>query len=163
MKNLIKNEDVKLRDVNDGDLPIFFDQQLDSFANHMAAFTSKDHTDKTAFMNHWSNILLSQNIEKKTILWNGCVVGNILRFDQFGNQEVSYWIGREYWGKGLATNALLKFLNYVKSRPLHARAAKDNVASIRVLEKCGFIISGEDRGYANARGEEVEEFILKLE
>lgn len=93
---------------------------------------------------------------------NAEVLPNIVSFEQSGKPQVGYWIGKEYWGKGLATRALTEFLGLVKARPLYARAAKDNIASIRVLEKCRFTISGEGKGFSNARGEEVEEFILKL-
>lgn len=128
----------------------------------MAAFTVKDPADKGAFMEHWRRILADEAIMKKTILFDGDVVGNVLSFEQSGEREVSYWIAKKYWGKGVATKALSEFLDLVKTRPLYARAAKDNFASIRVLEKCGFEISGEDKGFSNARGEEVEEFILEL-
>jgi RimJ/RimL family protein N-acetyltransferase len=154
--------DVLLRDVTEDDLPIFFDQQLDLDANHMAAFTAKDPADRDAFTAHWTKILGDETITKKTILFDGHVVGHVLSFEQFGKPEVSYWLGKKYWGKGLATRALSKFLGHIKARPLYARTAKDNIASLRVLEKCGFMISGEDKGFSNARGEEVEEFILEL-
>lgn len=71
-------------------------------------------------------------------------------------------MGREFWGRGLATAALAQFLQIQTTRPLYARAAKDNVASIRVLQKCGFTICGQDKGFANGRLAEVEEYILKL-
>ena len=90
------------------------------------------------------------------------MVGHVASFERFGKLEVTYWIGREYWGKGIATKALSAFLNDLKSRPLYARAAKDNVASLRVLERCGFTICGYEKAFANARGEEVEEAILEL-
>ncbi|ASS95382.1 GNAT family N-acetyltransferase [Peribacillus simplex] len=154
---------VRLREVKESDLPIFFEQQLDPAANYMAAFTSKDPSDEVAFLTHWKNILSNLDIQKMTILCNGCVAGNILKFEQFGNPEVSYWIGKQYWGKGIASEALLNFLPKIKVRPLYARAAKDNLASIRVLEKCGFERFDEDKGYSHTRGKEVEEFILKLE
>jgi len=153
---------VILRDTTEDDLPIFFEQQLDSDANYMAAFTAKDPTDKDAFTAHWAKILGDDTKINKTILLNEQVAGYVACFEQFGEPEVSYWIGKEYWGRGLATKALSDFLGYVKVRPLYARVAKDNIASLRVLEKCGFTISGEDKGFSNARGEEVEEFILKL-
>ena len=153
---------VLLRDTTEDDLPIFFEQQLDSDANYMAAFTAKDPTDKDAFTAHWAKILSDHTKINKTILLNERVAGYVACFEQFGELEVSYWIGKEYWGRGLATKALSDFLGYVKVRPLYARVAKDNIASIRVLEKCGFTISGEDKGFSNARAEEVEEFILKL-
>ncbi|MEK5643306.1 GNAT family N-acetyltransferase [Paenibacillus rhizosphaerae] len=156
------NNEVILRDVNKEDLPIFFEQQLDKTANHMAAFTAKDPTDKIAFMSHWHKILDDDRIIKKTVLFNDQVAGHVSSFEQFGEPEVSYWIGREYWGRGIATRSLSQLLEYVSIRPLFARAAKDNTASIRVLEKCGFKICGEDKGFSNARAEEVEEYVLKL-
>jgi RimJ/RimL family protein N-acetyltransferase len=158
----VMTSDVILREMTKDDLPIFFVYQLDPTANYMAAFTAKDPTDRNAFTVHWEKILYDEGIEKKTIIFNGQVAGQVLSFQQFGEPEVSYWIGKEYWGKGVATKALSQFLNHLKIRPLYARAAKDNIASIRVLEKCGFTIFGEDEGFSNARGEDVEEFILKL-
>jgi RimJ/RimL family protein N-acetyltransferase len=154
--------DVVLRDVTAGDLPIFFDQQLDPTANHMAAFTCADPADRDAFDAHWTKILGDDTITTRTILFGGNVAGHIASFERLGEPEVTYWIGREYWGNGVATRALMAFLGLVRVRPLHARAAKDNVASLRVLERCGFVVAGDDKGFANARGEEVEEFILTL-
>lgn len=153
---------VVLRDATEDDLPVFFEYQLDPDANHMAAFTAKDPSDKDAFAAHWRRILSDESITKRTVLLDGRVAGNIVSFEQCGEREVSYWIGKEHWGKGVATEALSEFLDLTKTRPLYARAAKDNAASIRVLEKCGFMVSGEDKGFSNARGEEVEEFVLKL-
>ena len=129
----------------------------------MAAFTAKDSTDKDAFFDHWTKIITDETITIKTILFKGIVTGHVSNFEQFGEPEVSYWIGKEYWGQGIATKALSEFLEYIKVRPLYARAAKDNLASNRVLEKCGFNIISEDKGFSNARGKDVEEFILKLE
>ena len=154
--------DLLLRDVIEDDLPIFFEQQLDSDANYMAAFTAKNPADRDAFTSHWNKILGDHTNTNKTILFAGQVVGHIASFERWGKREVTYWLGKEYWGKGLATKALTEFLGHVKERPVYARAAKDNTASIRVLNKCGFEISGEDKGFSNARGREVEEFILEL-
>jgi len=156
--------DVLLRDVTEGDLPIFFEQQLDPAANRMAAFTAKDPADKAAFTAKWAKILVDDSITKRTILVGGQVAGNIGAFvaPWSGQLEVTYWIGREFWGKGIATKALVEFLSAVKIRPVYARAAKDNLASLRVLEKCGFTITGYERGFANARGGEVEEVVLEL-
>lgn len=153
---------VALRDVTEDDLPTFFEQQLDPLASHMAAFTTKDPSDKDAFAAHWTKILADDTITIKTILIDGCMAGHVAQFERFGEPEVTYWIGREYWGKGVATEALSEFLRDVKMRPLYARAAKDNVASIRVLEKCGFTLTAYETGFANARGEEIEEAILRL-
>jgi RimJ/RimL family protein N-acetyltransferase len=153
---------VLLRDVSDDDLPIFFEQQLDPAANHMAAFTAEYPADRDAFTEKWTKILDDDIITKKTILFEGHVAGHVVSFERFGKPEVAYWIGKEFWGKGIATRALSELLSGLKTRPLYARAAKDNIASIRVLEKCGFTISGYEKAFANARGEEIEEAILKL-
>lgn len=90
------------------------------------------------------------------------MVGHVSKFEMFGDPNVSYWIGKEYWGEGIATRALSMFLDLIEERPLYARAAKDNIASIRVLEKCRFIVIAEDKGYSNARLADVEEFIFML-
>ena len=156
------SDDVRLRNVEEPDLQVFFEQQLDPTANHMAAFTARDPSDKDAFMAHWTKLLADDTITKRTILFGGQIAGNIVCFEWDGKPEVGYWIGREYWGKGIATNALSALLGIVKERPLYAAAAKDNAASIRVLEKCGFAITGYGRGFSNARGEEIEEVILEL-
>jgi ribosomal protein S18 acetylase RimI-like enzyme len=130
----------------------------------MAAFTAKDPMDREAFMSKWTGILADGTITKQTILFDEHVAGNVVSFvaPWSGKREVSYWIGRAFWGKGIATKALSQLLSHLKARPLYARAAKDNIASIRVLKKCGFTITGFEKGFANARGEEIEEAILEL-
>jgi RimJ/RimL family protein N-acetyltransferase len=154
---------IVLREVLMSDLPIFFDQQLDPEANWMAAFTRKDPSDRDAFMAHWTKILKDEASTIQTILFNGSVAGSVSSYvDEDEHLEVSYWIGKPYWGKGIATRALSAFLEHSKIRPLYARAAKDNVGSLRVLEKCGFTRIGQGRGFSEARGEEVEEFLLRL-
>lgn len=156
---------VLLRDVTEEDLPILFEHQNDPDANRMAAFPARD---RPAFMEHWAKILADDTLTKKTILFDGQVAGNVVSFEQSGESLVGYWIGRQYWGEGIATRALSAFLGHVKTRPLHAHVAKHNVASIRVLEKCGFTICGEDTVPLRAgpeevaEGEEIEEFIMKL-
>ena len=155
--------DFSLRDVLEADLPIFFTYQLDPDAQTMAAFTVKDPTDRQAFLMHWHRILADPSTINRTIVVDGQVAGSVSSYQDDGHPEVTYWLGRNYWGKGLATRALTEFLAHANpTRPIYARAAKDNIGSLRVLEKCGFRIIGEDRGFANARGREVEEFLLQL-
>ena len=153
---------IELRDILEQDLEIIFSQQQDPQANYMAAFTAENPADENAFTIKWAKILGNGTFVKRAILYDGRVAGHIVKFEQFGEPEISYWIGKEYWGRGVATRALALFLEVVQERPLFARAAKDNAASIRVLQKNGFTIIGEGKGYANARGEEIEEYILKL-
>ncbi len=144
----------------ESDLPIFFEQQLDPAAAQMAALPSRG---REAFMAHWVRIMADDSILIKAILFNDSVAGNIVCFDQLGEREVGYWLGKEYWGKGIATQALTEFLDYIDTRPLSAHVAKHNIASRRVLEKCGFIISGEDSFFSQALGKNVEEYILILD
>jgi RimJ/RimL family protein N-acetyltransferase len=151
-----------LRNVAESDLPTLFEQQLDPTAIHMAAFTAKDPADRDAFMAHWRKILADDSIIKRTILLDGRVAGHVSKFARDGQPEVTYWIGKEYWGQGVATRALSEFLRELPMRPLHARVALDNIASMRVLEKCGFTISSYGKGFANARNAEIEEAVLIL-
>jgi RimJ/RimL family protein N-acetyltransferase len=153
---------ILLRDINKADLPIFFNQQLEPEANYMAAFTTKHPEGRGAFNARWTKILANENTTNKTILFQGQVAGHISSFIMFGEREVSYWLGKEFWGKGIATATLKEFLHLEKTRPLYGRAARDNLASIRVLEKCGIEVSGYNKDFADGRGEEVEEVILKL-
>jgi RimJ/RimL family protein N-acetyltransferase/quercetin dioxygenase-like cupin family protein len=127
--------------VEESDLPVFFEHQLDPEATRMAGFPSRD---RESFMAHWNRILEDESVVKKTILFDGAIAGNVVSFLQAGEREVGYWIDREFWGRGVATRALAEFLNVEARRPLYASAARHNVASIRVLEKCGFRISGEE-------------------
>lgn len=154
--------DVQLREVTRDDLAVFFDYHRDAEANRMAAFTSEVPGDRGAFDAQWDRILGDNAMVKRTVLYDGRVAGNVLSFEQFGEPSVGYWIGREHWGKGVATRALTAFLEVVTVRPLYARIAKDNVGSLRVLEKCGFTVAGEERGFAAARGTEIDELVLVL-
>jgi RimJ/RimL family protein N-acetyltransferase len=152
-----------LRDVRKEDLPVFFQNQLDEDASYMAAFTSKDPADQEAFSAHWDKILADPTVTIQTILYDGCNAGHVLSYEDEGKPEVSYWIGKAYWGKGIATQALREFLAHKNEiRPIYARVARDNVASRKVLQKCGFTTIGESRGYANARGEEIDELLMEL-
>ena len=149
---------VRLRDVLEADLPILFEHQQDPEASRMAAFPSRD---REAFQAHWrTKILGDATVAKKTILFDGRVAGNIVSFEREGKKLVGYWIGREFWGQGVATSALAQFLETEPGRPLYANVAKHNVGSIRVLEKCGFRISaGEPPGPGD---DGVEEIVMEL-
>lgn len=152
-----------LRDVVNDDLPIFFEYQLDPEATYMAAFTAKDPTNQEAFMTHWLRNLANETTINKTIVLDGHVAGSVASYEEEGKPEVTYWLGKDYWGKGIATWALTEFLtHHNQTRPIYARVAKDNLGSRRVLEKCGFRIIGEAKGFANTRGQEIEEFLLEL-
>src|SRR5918996_4586270 len=152
-----------LREVRDEDLPLLFEQRADPVAVHMAAFTAPDHTDREAFERRWSRLRADETVLALVIVVDDEVAGTIGSWGDSGEREVTYWIGRYYWGKGIATDALDAFLAVDRSRPLHARVASDNVASRRVLEKCGFHVIETERSVAGARSAEIEELVLRLD
>ncbi len=136
------SDEVRLRDVEPDDLPIFYEQQLDPDATRMAAFPARD---RASFDAHWAaNILGNPATSKQTILLDGQVAGNIGSWSQDGVRLVGYWIGKTYWGRGVATRALAAFLRLETERPLRAHVVKHNVGSIRVLEKCGFRLERQE-------------------
>ena len=131
---------ISLRDVTESDLDVFFTQQLDEVATAMAAFKPRD---REAFDKHWAKILADDSTNQRTITAEGEVVGNIVSWVQDGHREIGYWIGRPFWGRGIATAAVARFVSETVELPLQAWVADHNVASIRVLEKCGFVRSDE--------------------
>ena len=132
---------VLLRDVEESDLPLFFEHQLDTEATRMAGFPSRD---RESFVAHWNRILEDDSVVKRTILFDDEVAGNIVSFVNSGEREVGYWIGREFWSRGVASQALAGFLRLEARRPLHATVVRHNLASIKVLKKCGFSVTGEE-------------------
>jgi RimJ/RimL family protein N-acetyltransferase len=151
---------VRLRDIVDDDLPVFFEFQLDPEAGRMAAFEGRE---RASFMAHWRRILVDESVVKQTVLYDGQVAGNIVSFEQAGQREVGYWLGRAFWGKGVATRALSAFLELERRRPLYGYVASHNIGSLRVLEKCGFTLRGEKEGFSYVGGDAVSAFILVLE
>lgn len=152
---------VTLREILPADLDVFFAHQLDPEANRMAAFVGKDPSDRAVFDDRWQRILASTRNVNRTILVDGRIAGHIAIFPMGDDREVTYWLGREFWGHGIATEALRQMLRAVPIRPIRGRAAADHVASIRVLQKCGFRLIGHDRGFATGRGAEIDEVILQ--
>ncbi|MGA5207801.1 GNAT family N-acetyltransferase [Streptomyces variegatus] len=154
---------VELRPVHDSDLPVFYRQLNDPESLHLAAFTPEDPADRAAFDTRWSRMRSSPDVIARTVLADGDVVGSAAVYGVPGEREVTYWIDRAYWGKGIATVALRALLAEVPERPLYARAASDNAGSLRVLEKCGFRVVATAQGFAPARGAEIDETVLLLE
>ncbi|MFG2308765.1 GNAT family N-acetyltransferase [Streptomyces sp. NPDC048566] len=155
--------EVSLREVRDADLPVFFAQMKEPEGLRMAAFTSEDPSDPDLFRAHWERVRRNPaGIVRTVVDDRGRVLGHAAVFGPPEEREVTYWIGERYWGRGVATAALRALLLIEASRPVHARAAADNLASIRVLTACGFVVSGRARGFANARGAEIDEVLLTL-
>lgn len=154
--------DIKLRPTIIPDLDTLFQFQLDKEGGHLAAFMPKNHTDKVAYIDKFIKLLNDPTVNNQTIVLDNIIVGSIAKFIMQGDTEITYWIDRKIWGQGIATAALKKFLEIETSRPIFGRVAFDNFGSQRVLEKCGFVKVGSDKGFANARQTEIEEFIFKL-
>jgi len=154
-------ERVSLRPVKADDLPIFFVHQLDPEATRLAAFPSRD---REAFFTHWTtNILGNPAALSCAILAGNQVAGNIGAWTDAASNDrlVCYWLGREFWGRGIASTAMSQFLRFESTRPLNARVAKHNLGSIRVLEKAGFARVGED-AFSLPSGARMEEFTYFL-
>lgn len=153
---------ITLRPTLESDLETLFQFQLDQEARYLAAFMSKESGDKEAYIIKHSHFLKDPSINTQTILVNGVIAGSIAKFVMEGDTEITYWIDKKFWGKGIATAALRSFLTIENTRPIFGRVAFDNIGSQKVLEKCGFVKTGKDKGFANARQAEIDEFIYKL-
>ena len=150
---------VRLRSVEDRDLEVFFDHQADPQAVEMAAFPARD---QDQFAAHWAKLRTDDTLLVRTIVADGVVAGNIGSWPDNGQQLLGYWVGREWWGRGVATQALALLLDEVSTRPLYAHVAVHNVGSIRVLDKCGFRRDRVQEAKASTPGDGVEEFIFVL-
>jgi RimJ/RimL family protein N-acetyltransferase len=128
---------VELREIREADIPALFAYQDDPEANEMAAFPARD---ETAFREHLGRVLANPDNIARAIVDGDVVVGQIGSWsdEQDGTRDVGYWIGREHWGNGYATDALRALLAIERERPLWAYIAEHNVGSQRVVEKCGF-------------------------
>lgn len=154
--------DIKLRPTQISDLDTLFQFQLDKEGGYLAAFMPKDPTDKAAYLTKFTKLLSDPTVNNQTIVIDNIIVGSITKFIMEGDTEITYWIDKKFWGQGVATKALNNFLDIETSRPIFGRVAFDNFGSQKVLEKCGFVKIGSDKGFANARQTEIEELIYKL-
>lgn len=80
--------------------------------------------------------------------------------------RIGYWLGEEFWGRGLATQALAALLRYVWDtfpiERLQAEVFAWNPASARVLEKNGFQLEGTRRKAIHKDGELIDEWVYSL-
>ena len=150
---------VRLRSVEDRDVEVFFEHQADPQAVEMAAFPARD---KDRFAAHWAKIRGDETLVVRTIVADGVVAGNIGSWPDNGQQLLGYWLGREFWGRGVATQALALLVEEMSIRPLYAHVAVHNVGSIRVLEKCGFRRDRVEEAKAPASDDGIEELIYVL-
>lgn len=150
---------VLLRSVEDGDIEVFFHHQADPEAVAMAAFPARE---REQFFTHWAKIRADNANIMRTIVTDGVVAGNVVSWEQDGIRLVGYWLGREHWGRGVATRALRQLVAELSTRPLYAHVAKHNLASIRVLEKCGFQRGPESQATQPPSADGIEEIVLVL-
>jgi RimJ/RimL family protein N-acetyltransferase len=155
--------DIALREIRDEDLDGIFDQTRDPDGVWMAAFTAEDPDDRAFFDAHMARVRADPGVTMRAITRDGQLVGHVASFDRDGELEVTYGVDRDAWGQGVASRALGLLLQEVRTRPVHARAASDNLGSLRVLEKAGFRIIGTNRDFARARKTEIEETVLRLD
>jgi RimJ/RimL family protein N-acetyltransferase len=153
------DESIRLRPVQPGDLPRMYDLQLDSESNRMAVTIPRT---REAFDSHWAKALDDPRNIVRVILFGEEFVGTISCFPMDGQDHVEYWIDRAYWGMGIASHALHLLLREVTKRPLVAAAATSNGASLRVLQKCGFVVERVSLSPTSDRFLECEEAILVL-
>lgn len=151
---------VALREVRDGDLPTLFEHQSDPIALAMAVVAPRAPDD---FETHWAKVRADPTNRVRVITVDGAVAGYVCAFEQGGERQVGYWVGRAFWGKGLATAALRAFLSVETRRPLHAHAAVGNVGSLRVLEKSGFSRVAKVEDVSVRGGPAVDEFVYRLD
>lgn len=152
---------IELRDVRHEDFPILFAQLNDPEGARMAAFGTRD-VDAAAYAARIEKSLAAGGTIMKAIVVDGEVVGSVASFMLGAERHVTYGVARAHWGRGIATAALTLLLQAIAERPLHASAAKDNARSLRILEKCGFVVRGSAKAFASARNEEIEEVFLEL-
>lgn len=132
---------ILLRPTIESDLPILFQQQLDPEAVAMSAYPAKDRGE---FMRHWEGILKNKNVIARTIVYKEKIAGHVLCWKEGKyEQRIGYWIGKEFWRRGIASAAVNELLTLVKIRPLYAEVANHNIGSRRVLEKNGFALLNE--------------------
>lgn len=136
-----RGREVRLRPVIDADLPVLFEHQRDPEAARMAASTPLSRRDHAQM---WKTLHAEPGALARTIIVDDTVAGALTSWERWDERQVGYCLGREHWGRGIATTALALFLAEMTVRPVHAYVAAHNLASRRVLDKCGFRPDGVD-------------------
>ncbi|WP_369174201.1 GNAT family N-acetyltransferase [Streptomyces sp. R28] len=155
--------DISLRPLTEDDITVLFEIQLDEDAQRLAAFTDAETArDANAFERKYRKILADDAIVNRIVEVRGEVVGSVATFPMEGDTELTYWIRKDWWGKGVATAAVAALLDEVKHRPIHARVVEDNTGSVRVLERNGFVRVGSEDSFAPGRRATVTELIFML-
>ena len=152
---------IGLRAVRASDLADFFEHQTEPAANALAASPARTRDE---FYAHWEDAMTDPETRLRTIVFQGRIAGNIVSWRTTHERCVGYWLGQAFWGKGIATRALRALCAEIAERPLFAYAARHNPGSLRVLEKCGFVIVGKlDVAPTNAAEPGLREYVLRLD
>ncbi|MGH2973029.1 MAG: GNAT family N-acetyltransferase, partial [Gaiellaceae bacterium] len=117
---------VSLRPLEDRDLDAIYQQMTDPESIRMAAFAAEDQADRRAFLDRMSRLRTDTSVSFRVIDVDGASAGTIGSFRIDDQLEVTYWVDRTLWGKGIATAALEILLAETAERPLYARATSDN-------------------------------------
>lgn len=153
---------VELRELDDDDLDAVFEMMRDPAAVQMAAFTAADPNDRGVFDEWMARHRAAPEVSMFVVTEDGGFAGTAAAFSVDGDREVTYWIAPHAWGRGVATEALRILVSREPERPLYARAAAHNAASIAVLTKIGFTEVSRDVEFAPGIGREVEEVLMVL-
>lgn len=148
--------------MRESDLPALFEIQCDPAGQAMAAFTDV-RNDREAYLVKHRRLLVDDGVTRLVAEVDGEVVGSASTWLSDGQNQVTYWIRRDHWGRGIAGLLLAGLLERTPARPVFGGAAADNLASRRVLERAGFKPVGHERAFADARGEVIEEVLFRLD
>ena len=151
---------VTLREIHPTDLPEIYEFQSDPIAIKMAVVFGRTQPE---FDQHWTKIINDPQVIARAIIAEGILVGHVSCFQMDGLDSVGYWIDQSHWGKGYATKGVQLLLDQVTKRPLHARVARTNTGSIRVLEKCGFQVARYETSPDDGKFPVCEEAIMRLD
>jgi len=153
---------VQLRPVVKSDIALFFEHHLELRPLPAGASIADLDSRKATFVDRWEQMRSDERVLARTIVWKGAVTGYVVHLIQRDKPSISCWLGRDYWGKGVATQAVRDFLDLIEKRPVYARVAYDNLAAMQVFRKTGFEIVGYDSFFSEAHGYEIDEIILAL-
>ena len=135
---------VTLRPVEPADLPVFFEHQNDPVACERVGWTPRD---RASFDAHWARIMAGPDNLLRTVVVDGAVAGNVVSWTNGDRRDLGYWLGREFWGRGVGRLAVEAYLDVERQRPLYAEPLATNAASVAVLRRCGFVEAGRDGDY----------------
>ena len=118
------------------------------------------YSDKDA--DRWIKLLTINNLEFNIFLENNLIGGVGLKQDY----RLGYWLGKNYWGNGYATETSRELIKYaskeLKIQKIKARYMTENTSSAKVLEKLGFKEVGKDLIFSTVRNEKVSHTKVEL-